>query len=361
MNAPFPPDGRGEQPVAVPQYIVSAPPRRSLLLPVFFVLLLFAFFGSMMLNFLLILAVGATASEKAETRIQDEYVSHLRQSSNKIAIISIEGVITSGKGFFERQMEQAEKDWNSGELKAIVLRVNSPGGTISGSDLMLHQLREFREKTKLPIVVSMGALAASGGYYVSMAVGDTEDSIFAEPTTWTGSIGVIIPHYNVAELMKKIGVEADEVTSHRLKGMGSITRQMTDEEKKLFQDLVNDGFIRFKEVVKSGRPKFRNNDESLDQIATGQIFTAEQAKQSGLVDQIGFLEKAVDRAVELANVSAEDVSVVRYKSEPTLAEAIFGGQSNARAKVDLETLLDAATPRAYYLCTLLPALTTKEE
>jgi protease-4 len=364
MNAPYSPDGRGEQPVQpvmVPQYVVAAPQKRSLVLPVFFILLLLAFLGSMMLNFLLILAVGAAAGEKSETRIRDEYISHLRQSSHKIAIISIEGVITNGEGFFKRQMEQAEKDWKSGELKAIVLRVNSPGGTISGSDSMLHQLREFRDRTKLPLVVSMGSLAASGGYYVSMAVGDTEDSIFAEPTTWTGSIGVIIPHYNIAELMKKVGVEADEVTSHRLKGMGSITREMTDEEKKLFEELVKDGFIRFKEVVKSGRPEFRNNDEALDKIATGQIFTAEQAKQNGLVDQIGFLEKAVDRAIELANVSAEDVSVIRYKSEPTLADSLFGGQSNARTNVDLETLLDAASPRAYYLCTLLPALTTKEE
>ena len=141
---------------------------------------------------------------------------------------------TAAKAFSSGNSITPTKDAEAGNLKALVIRVNSPGGTISGSDYMLHHLQEFKKKTKVPIVVSMGAMAASGGYYVSMAVGDTPDSIFAEPTTWTGSIGVIIPHYNLAGLMKEVGIEEDEVTSHRLKGMGSIARPMTEEEKEDF-------------------------------------------------------------------------------------------------------------------------------
>ena len=116
------------------------------------------------------------------------------------------------------------KDAVAGNLKALVVRINSPGGSISGSDYIYHHLRELNEKTQIPIVVSMGALAASGGYYASMAVGGTRDTIFAEPTTWTGSIGVIIPHYNIAGLMKEVGVVEDSIASHRLKEMGSLTR-----------------------------------------------------------------------------------------------------------------------------------------
>ncbi len=136
-------------------------------------------------------------------------------------------------------------------LKAIVVRVNSPGGTITGSDYMLHHLRKLAEDTHIPIVVSMGGLAASGGYYVSMCVGDTPETIFAEPTTWTGSIGVIIPHYNVADLMKKWGIQEDAVASHHLKTMGSIARKMTEEERKIFQQLVDEGFTQFKDVIKA--------------------------------------------------------------------------------------------------------------
>jgi protease IV len=326
------------------------------------VLLLLGFFGSLLLNLLLFAAVGIRGGG-GETRIQDQYFSHAHWAKNKVAILSIEGLITGGEGFFKRQLDQAYKDYAAGELKALVLRVNSPGGTISGSDYMLHHLRKFKEDTKnnVPIVVSMGALAASGGYYVSMAVGDTPDSIYAEPTTWTGSIGVIIPHYNIAGLMKEVGIEADEVTSHHLKGMGSITRPMTEEEKKLFQALVNDGFARFKEVVQSGRPKFRADPAALDKLATGQIFTADQAKESGLIDRVGFLEEAVGRAIALTRLPADEVTVVRYKSEPTLIDAILGGQAKAPPGIDLAAILDSASPRAYYLCTWLPLSAAKTE
>jgi protease-4 len=204
-------------------------------------------------------------------------------------------------------------------------------------------------------------LAASGGYYVSMAVGDTPESIFAEPTTWTGSIGVIIPHYNLSDLMKHIGVTEDNVTSHHLKGMGSFARPMSDEEKKIFQGLVDDGFTRFKEVVRSGRPKFKQDAAALEKLATGQIFTADQAKESGLVDQIGFIEDAVNRAISLAGLSKESVTVVRYKAEPTLADLLFGGQAKAQQSIDLSAILDSASPRAYYLCTWLPILAAKPE
>jgi protease-4 len=365
MDAPYSPQGSSEQPVQAvmvsPYTVAPAPKKSSVVWKIFFAMLLLAFFGSMMLNLLLFAAVAVRGAGGGETRIQEQYFSHKHVASNKVAILSIEGVITSGEGFFKRQLEQARKDYDDGDLKALVIRVNSPGGTITGSDYMLHHLRKFKEDTKIPVVVSMGGMAASGGYYVSMAVGDTENTIFAEPTTWTGSIGVIIPHYNAADLLKKVGVEQDDIVSHHLKGMGSISRPMTEEEKQIFQGLVNDGFSRFKEVVQSGRPQFKKDPAALDKLATGQIFTADQAKESGLVDKIGFLEEAVDRAIELTKLPESEVTVVRYKSEPTLADIFMGGQAKAQAGIDWAALLESATPRAYYLCTWLPLSAAKPE
>ena len=114
----------------------------------------------------------------------------------KIAIIDVAGAIMEGEGFVKRQIDARAGRHRASS--AVVLRVNSPGGTVTGSDYIYHHLRELVDERKLPMVVSMGSICASGGYYVAMAVGDEPDAIFAEPTTWTGSIGVIIPHYDLS-------------------------------------------------------------------------------------------------------------------------------------------------------------------
>jgi len=320
--------------------------RLSLLL---IVLLVLALGGSALLNLVLLAGRGSFDSGR---RVREEFYSHARSGRHKIAIIAVEGVILDGDGFVKRQIDRVAEDE---AVKAVVLRVNSPGGTVTGSDYLYHHLAKLAEESEIPMVVSMGGLAASGGYYVSMAVGKTPDSIFAEPNTWTGSIGVIIPHYNASELLNSWGVKEDSIASHPLKGMGSFAKPMTEKEREIFQALVDNSFDRFKEVVKRGRPKFQEDPDALDKLATGQIFDAQQAKQSGLVDRIGFLEDALDRAIELAGLDEKDVRVVRYKPEPTLASILFG-RTPANPRLDLTTLLDMATPRAYYLCTRLPPL-----
>lgn len=369
MDQTPPSDGFSQQPVCaqvIHEPTPAQPPRKSRLFArIVVAFLLFGFLGSVALNLLLFVAVGVMgiASADEEGRIKEKYFSLNRQGVDKVAIISIEGTILSGEGFFKQQIDHTKKDIEDGNLKAIVLRVNSPGGTIYGSDYMLHHLRKLAETSKtakIPIVVSMGGVAASGGYYVSMCVGDTPDSIFAEPSTWTGSIGVIIPHYNVVGLMEKWGIEEDAVASHRLKGMGSIARKMTPEEHEIFQKLVNQGFAQFKQVIQSGRPKFQKNPAALDELATGQVYTAEQAQKNGLIDKIGFVEDAIDRAIELAKLNKGDVKVVKYKAEPRLSELLFG-QDQARPSFDLAAILETTTPRAYYLCTWLPALAASEK
>ena len=189
MDPNSPSEGAPGRPAApeVPYIVAEAvptslPPRRRLsaIGTVLVVLLVLALGGSLLVNLIL---VAASFPFEPHRRVRERFVSHNRLASNKIAIIPIRGVIVGNEdGFVKRAIDQALKDE---AVKAVVLRVDSPGGTVSGSDYYYHHLRKLAEQRGIPLVVSMGGVAASGGYYVSMAVGGTEGCIFAEPTTWT--------------------------------------------------------------------------------------------------------------------------------------------------------------------------------
>jgi protease-4 len=320
-------------------------------------LLLFMLLVSLLLNVGLLVATAPLFTGTA--RLQEKHFSHAPDASNKVMILSLDGVIYNEEdGFVKRQIDAVREDER---VKAVVLRVNSPGGAVSDSDYLYHHLNKLRKERGIPVVVSMGGLAASGGYYVSMAVGEKPDTIFAEPGTWTGSIGVIIPHFNARKLLNQWGVREDSVTSHPLKNIGSFAKSMTDEERAILQTLVDDAFGQFKKVIRQGRPKYEKDPEALERLATGQVYSSKQALEHGLVDQIGFLEDAVDRAVELAGVAKDDVSVVRYVRAPTLVDVLLGAQAPSQPEVDLATLLDMATPRAYYLYTNFPPVVRSRE
>src|SRR4051794_11490907 len=253
---------------------------------------------------------------------QEKYHSLAQFATKKIAIIEVSGAIMEGEdSFAEKQIDSVRQD---PDVVGVVVRVNSPGGTVTGSDFIYHHLRELAEKRKLPIVVSMGSVCASGGYYIAMAVGSEPNTIFAEPTTWTGSIGVIIPHFDVSGGLSKLGITEDSIASAPLKKMGSPTRPMSAEEKKILQTLVDDSFKDFKAIVASGRPKFKDNAADLDAVATGQIFTAKQALAKGLVDRIGFIDDAIARATELAGQNADSVRCVKYEKRPSLFASMLG-------------------------------------
>jgi protease-4 len=238
---------------------------------------------------------------------------------------------------------------------------------VTSSDYIYHHLRKLAEERKLPIVVSMGGICASGGYYIAMSVGDQKDTIFAEPTTWTGSIGVIIPHYNVGDLLANWDIKDDSVTSGPLKAMGSPTRKLTpemaQEEHRVLQELVDQSFGEFKEIVTASRPQLAKDADKLAAATTGQVFTAQQALELGLVDKLGFLEDAVDRAIQLANLNAKDVRVVKYtQSAGLFGDALFGptasagSSANAALQFKLDAIAELATPRAYYMFSWLPPL-----
>lgn len=310
---------------------------------------------------MIVLGLLVTLADYFDTTggIEEKYVSGAKMADDKVAIITVSGVIMEGDGFVKRQIDKVREDKN---VKAIVVRVDSPGGTVTGSDYIYHHLQKLREDKSLPLVVSMGGMAASGGYYVSMAVGDKEDTIFAEPTCSTGSIGVMIPHYDISGLLARFDVKDDSLATHERKLMLSMTRPMRDEDRKLVQAHIDDMFRRFKDVVKAGRPTFAQDPALLDKLATGEIFTTSQAIENKLVDKEGFLEDAVDRALELAKLDKSKTRVIKYKRPITFfdglttAEAARHSLGHPAAGIGVADLLELSTPRAYYLATSLPAL-----
>ena len=315
---------------------------KTLLLIMLAIMLLFSFSCNMAFFGLL-----TDSFKETKKSVQEKFYSGDADGSRKIAIISITGTIEEGEDY--KDFIDAAMDDN--DVKAVVLRVDSPGGTVSGSDYILNRLNQLREKK--PIVVSMGSMACSGGYYVSMCVGNEKDSIFIEPTGWTGSIGVIISRYDASELFnKKLGVFEDPITSGPNKAMGSPLTPLTDEHRKIFQDLVDDSFIRFKDIIKNGRPRYAENPKELDDLATGQVYSANQALKLGLVDKIGFLDDAVERACEMAHVNPKSAQVVKYTKEASLKEMLLSIQQSDKPNVveDVKKVVNkAASPKAYYL------------
>ena len=280
---------------------------------------------------------------REEKTLTEKFVAGNRHADDKIAIMTIEGVITSNAdGFIAKQIRSVLSDTR---VKAVVLRVESPGGTMSGSDYYLHLLKKMKAEREIPVVVSMGSLAASGGYYVSM-VGD---EIFAEPSTLTGSIGVIASLFNASELLEKIGVESTPITSGPHKAMGSFAKPMTEEERAIWQRLIDENFDRFKQIIREGRKKeFADNPGELDRLATGQIYTANEALANKLIDTIGFLDDAIDRASELADL-ASDYKAIQYKPKLSVMETLLDSRA-PNTLLSGKTLTEVTTPKIYLLC-----------
>ena len=211
---------------------------------------------------------------------------------DKIAIVEIQGIIAQSSGIIEEIHEYLEDD----DVKAIILRIDSPGGGVGPSQEIHREILKGKEKKK--IVTSMGSVAASGGYYIACA----SDLIIANPGTITGSIGVIMEFTNIEELFKKIGIKGVVVKSGELKDIGSPFREMTPEEKRIIQEVIDNVHQQFIKAVAEGRKLDRSK---VTQIADGRIMTGEQAKQLGLVDQIGNLDDAIDATAKLVGIEGK--------------------------------------------------------
>ena len=229
---------------------------------------------------------------------------------NKIALIKIEGVILDSREIIEEL-----KEYNSNEsVKAILLRIDSPGGAVAPSQEIYEEVKKIRDEGKKKIVTSMGSVAASGGYYIA----SVSDKIVANPGSITGSIGVIMELANVSGLMKKVGVESVIIKSGKYKDMGSVFRTMTKEERDLLQGLMDDVHDQFIEAVAVGRDIEK---ERLIPIADGRVFTGRQAKELGLVDEIGNMQDAIRIAADMVGIVGEP-SILEKKKRFSIMDII---------------------------------------
>lgn len=226
-------------------------------------------------------------------------------SQGKIAVIHVEGVIIGGQGegFLKngggtdeiiKQLRQVREDPT---IKAVVIRINSPGGSAPASQEVGEEITKLRAAGKT-VVTSMGDVAASGGYWIAAGT----EKIYANPATLTGSIGVYIPYTNWEELYKKIGVQQEKIKSGPHKDILSPERQMTSAERAIIQDMVDDIYNQFIDVIATGR----NMDPArVRQLADGRIYTGSQAKALGLVDEMGNLQDAIEGAAQLAGIQGK--------------------------------------------------------
>ena len=212
----------------------------------------------------------------------------------RVGVVDLEGIILSSEVF----RESLEKFRDAANVKAVVVRINSPGGGVAASQEIHRELVRFRKETGKPVVVSMESVAASGGYYAAVAA----DRIVANPGTITGSIGVIMQWVNYADLMDWAKLRPVTIKSGSLKDAGSPSRPLTDEERKYFQDIVERLREQFRVVVAEGR-KGRLKPGALEKMNDGRIVTGDEALEMGLVDEIGGLRDAIDRAAKLAGLS----------------------------------------------------------
>lgn len=225
---------------------------------------------------------------------------------DKILLISIEGIISDSRStnsfgietdepLTARIKEELKKARGDQNIKGIILKVNSPGGGVTASDILYREIFSFKEISGIPVVALFMDTAASGGYYVSMAC----DRIVAHPTTVTGSIGVIVTGINIKEGLEKIGVKDQSIMSGTNKNLLSPFSEMTPEKRKIIQGIVDNLFERFFQIVKKNRNKIE--ESKLRQLADGRIFTSEQALKEGLIDKIGYFEDAIAMLMSLPN------------------------------------------------------------
>jgi len=248
-----------------------------------------------------------------------------------------------------RLKEELEKAADDSNVKAIVLRINTPGGTVTASDTLHHEIRAFKEKRKIPIVASIMDLGTSGGYYVAMA----SDTVVAHPSAVTGSLGVIMLTMNASGLLEKVGLEAVAITSGKHKDMGSPFRAMTEKDRAIFQSVIDSFYQQFLHVIEKGRPKL--SPKTIQQLADGRIYSAQQAKQHRLIDEIGYLDDAIDLAKRAAGI--KEAKVVRYHRQggyhPNIYSQMGSGSPGIMIPnldpISLTTFLGGSAPAFLYL------------
>lgn len=269
---------------------------------------------------------------------------------DKILLVDVSGVISGEEeglggepGLVERIKEELTKASKDDRIKAIILRIDSPGGTVTASDIIYNEIMRYKEKNGVKVIASIMDLGASGAYYIAQSA----DRIVAHPTSVVGSIGVIMIKVDIGGLLEKIGVDAKPIKSGDKKDMGSPFRPLTPEEQEIFQSIIDDMYERFLSVIVKGRGV---ELERLKKIADGRIYTAGQAKSMGLIDGIGYLEDTIEATKMEAGI--DDASVVVYYRPSSYKNNIYSKISGERADlvgIGSREIRDMIRPRFMYL------------
>jgi len=237
---------------------------------------------------------------------------HIMPGAEEVAIVNIVGEIYRSKSVVDLLHEYEKRP----RVKAIVLRIDSPGGGVAATQEIYEEVNKIREKGEKPIIASLGSVAASGGYYVACGA----EKIVANPGTLTGSIGVLINIVNMEELLKKIGIDMKTITSGELKDIGSISRELTPGEEKLLREVIDNIHSQFLRVIEERRGL---TGEELASIADARIFTGEQALENRLIDELGNLTDAIEIAARAAGIEGEP-RIVEERKRFSLLQLILG-------------------------------------
>ncbi|KOF11659.1 hypothetical protein AC739_02240 [Planococcus glaciei] len=290
----------------------------------------------------------------SETTVSEQIVED-GDFDKRIAVLNVEGTIQDtgeaasllgGTGYnHDLFMEQLEQVKNDDSIKAVMLKVNSPGGGVVESAQIHDKITEIQEETKKPFYVSMGAVAASGGYYISAPA----DKIFVNRETMTGSLGVIMQTVNYGELAKKYGVDFVTIKSGPFKDIGSPTREMTADEQALLQEMLDDSYEAFVDVIEEGRGM---SEEQVKKVADGRIMNGRQAVEAKLADDFGF-EEDVLTALR-TDYDLKGAQVIEYGADQGIGSlfsmklsSLFG--NDMESKLIAKLLTDNSAPRMMYM------------
>lgn len=332
-----PPDAASAPPAAAPsvetppQPVAAAtppPPPRKSRAGIFF---LGAFSGCLIV-FLIVGAIAIFAAMAAD----DTSTGELSFGNDKVAIVPIEGEIFESRVAIEHINRYAENT----NIRAIVIRINSPGGAIAPSQEIYAAIRSARSRHDKPIVASMDSVAASGGYYIAAAC----DEVVANPGTITGSIGVVLQWFEMKDLVQWAKMKPETITSGDLKAAGSPYRELSEAERAYFQRIVNQLHLQFVHAIAEGR-KGKITEAEVAGLADGRVFTGEEAVGLKLVDKLGSIDEAVRVAGKLAGIKGEPTKVWPRRREPSLIDVLT---SESKAGTALEKILSRRMPQFLY-------------
>jgi protease-4 len=330
---------------------------------ILFVLLVFSLFGNLTqlvtqtLSFKRGFHTEAFGSAREAGPKLDECLLENNKSPNKIAVITVDGIITSheldeaGNNMVDVIKAQLDRAADDKRVKAVILKVDSPGGEVLASDEIYKDIREFQEDSKKPVICSMGSLAASGGYYISSG----SRWIVANELTLTGSIGVIMHGWNYRGLLDKVGIAPMTYKSGKFKDMLSgerETSQIPPEEHAMVQGLIDDTYEKFKDVVADGRSAAHELNkkegkalaDNWADFADGRVVSGKEALEHGFVDELGDFDDAVDRAEKIAHLT--DSNLIEYRERYDISNflSMFGQSSQAH---DIKLQLGADIPKLH--------------